>query len=157
MTWGATNWDMLLYRKSRVWGCYKSRHVTKRDKFLFINLKILDFKSRLVTWFPFLPHKLFWIPFWIPLWIPLSDPPFASHFWFSLTSKSVYSHLIYTLEILAYLGAHMFALRVWLVVSVRCGNLKMVGPKKRGFCKEVTRFQGFHLIFWNEGAWGLRS
>ena len=23
--------DMLLFRKSRVWGCYKPRHVTKRD------------------------------------------------------------------------------------------------------------------------------
>ena len=31
VTWGATNRDMLLYRKSRVWGCYKPRHVTKRD------------------------------------------------------------------------------------------------------------------------------
>ena len=29
VTWGATNKDMLLYRKSRLWGCYKSRHVTK--------------------------------------------------------------------------------------------------------------------------------
>ena len=28
-----------------------------------------------------------------------------------------------------------------------CGNLKMVGPKKQDFCKEVIRFQGFHLIF----------
>ena len=28
-----------------------------------------------------------------------------------------------------------------------CGNLKMVDPKKQDFCKEVTRFQEFHLIF----------
>ena len=42
VTWGATNRDMLLYRKSRLWGCYKPRHVTKRDMLLFINSKILD-------------------------------------------------------------------------------------------------------------------
>ena len=32
---------MLLFRKSSLWGCYKPRHVTKRDMFLFINSKIL--------------------------------------------------------------------------------------------------------------------
>ena len=32
MTWGATNRDMLLYRKSRLWGCYKLRYVTHVSK-----------------------------------------------------------------------------------------------------------------------------
>ena len=39
-----TNRDMLLFRKSRLWGCYKSRHVTKRDMLLFIDSKILYFE-----------------------------------------------------------------------------------------------------------------
>ena len=30
---------MLLFRKSSLWGCYKPRHVTKRDVFLFRNSK----------------------------------------------------------------------------------------------------------------------
>ena len=38
-----------------------------------------------------------------------------------------------------------------------CGTSRMVGPKKQDFCNVVTRFQGFHLIFWNGGARGLRS
>ena len=37
-----------------------------------------------------------------------------------------------------------------IVISVRLWNFK-------DFCNVVTRFQGFHLIFWNGGAWGLRS
>ena len=40
----ATNRDMLLYRKSSLWGCYYSRHVTKWDVSLFIDSKILDFE-----------------------------------------------------------------------------------------------------------------
>ena len=35
--------------------------------------------------------------------------------------------------------------------------LIVVGPKKQDFCKEMTRFHGFHLIFLNGGAWGLKS
>jgi hypothetical protein len=35
---------VLLFRKSSPWGCYKLRHVTKRDMLLFKNSKILDFE-----------------------------------------------------------------------------------------------------------------
>ena len=35
---------MLLFRKSSLCGCYKPRHVTKQDMFLFINSKIMDFE-----------------------------------------------------------------------------------------------------------------
>jgi hypothetical protein len=31
--------DMLLYRKSRLWGCYKLRDVTKRDMLLLATLR----------------------------------------------------------------------------------------------------------------------
>ena len=47
---------MLLFRKSSLWGCYYSRHVTNRDVLLFINSKSHShkLKSRLVTWVRFL-------------------------------------------------------------------------------------------------------
>ena len=32
---------MLLYRKSRLWGCYKPRHVTKRDVLVLATLRYL--------------------------------------------------------------------------------------------------------------------
>ena len=51
VTWGATNQDMLLYRKSRVWGCYKPRHVTKRDVLVLATLRYL-----LVHWFVLLEN-----------------------------------------------------------------------------------------------------
>ena len=33
------------------------------------------------------------------------------------------------------------------VYQFGCENSKVVGSKKQDFCKVVTRFQGFHLIF----------
>ena len=39
--WGANNRDMLLYRKSRLWGCYKPRHVTKGDMLVLATLRYL--------------------------------------------------------------------------------------------------------------------
>ena len=41
LTWGATNRDMSLFMKSRLWGCYKTRHVTKRDVLLLATLRFL--------------------------------------------------------------------------------------------------------------------
>ena len=41
VTWGATNQDMLLYRKSRIWGCYKLRYVTKQEILLLAILLYL--------------------------------------------------------------------------------------------------------------------
>ena len=39
LTWGATNQDMSLFMKSRLGGCYKTRHVTKRDVLLLAALR----------------------------------------------------------------------------------------------------------------------
>ena len=33
---------MLLYRKSRLWGCYYSRHVTNRDVFLLATIRYVS-------------------------------------------------------------------------------------------------------------------
>ena len=41
LTWGATNQDMSLFMKSRLWGCYKTRHVTKRDVLVLATLRYL--------------------------------------------------------------------------------------------------------------------
>jgi hypothetical protein len=41
LTWGATNRDMSLFMKSRLWGCYKTRHVTKRDVLLLATLRYI--------------------------------------------------------------------------------------------------------------------
>ena len=43
------------------------------------------------------------------------------------------------------------------IVSVRLWKFKDGVSYMQDFCNVVTRFQGFHLIFWNGGAWGLRS
>ena len=37
----ATNRDMLFYRKSSLWGCYYSRHVTNRDVLLLATIRYL--------------------------------------------------------------------------------------------------------------------
>ena len=37
-----TDREMLLYRESRLWGCYKSRHVTKRDVLLLATLRYIE-------------------------------------------------------------------------------------------------------------------
>ena len=39
LTWGATNQDMSLFMKSRLGGCYKTRHVTKRDVLVLATLR----------------------------------------------------------------------------------------------------------------------
>ena len=66
---------MLLFRKSSLWGCYKPRHVTKWDMFLFINSKILNFEVMdSVPWFICFHHTLVWIPFCIPFLIPFWSP-----------------------------------------------------------------------------------
>ena len=39
LTWGATNQDMSLFMKSRLRGCYKTRHVTKRDVLVLATLR----------------------------------------------------------------------------------------------------------------------
>ena len=44
LTWGATNRDMSLFKKSRLWGCYKTRHVTKRDVLVLATLRYLKKK-----------------------------------------------------------------------------------------------------------------
>ena len=38
-TWHVSNRDMLLFRKSSIWGCYQPGHVTKRDVFLLATLR----------------------------------------------------------------------------------------------------------------------
>ena len=41
LTWGATNQDMSLFMKSRLGGCYKTRHVTKRDVLVLATLRYM--------------------------------------------------------------------------------------------------------------------
>ena len=56
---------MLLFRKLRLWGCYKLRHVIKRDMFVFIKLQILNYKvsvtsmSHSIIWYNFLFENIF--------------------------------------------------------------------------------------------------
>ena len=49
LTWGATNRDMSLFMKSRLWGCYKTRHVTKRDVFLLATLRYAQRRSSRIS------------------------------------------------------------------------------------------------------------
>ena len=55
---------VLLFRKSSLWGCYKPRHVTKRDVLLFKSSKILDFKVSSRN----MPHLM-----WIALFLSRSS------------------------------------------------------------------------------------
>ena len=53
LTWGATNQDMSLFMKSRLWGCYKTRHVTKRDVLALATLRYVfgdDFRLPALLW-----------------------------------------------------------------------------------------------------------
>ena len=38
----ATNRDMLLYRKPRLWGCYYSRHVTNQDVLVLATIRYIE-------------------------------------------------------------------------------------------------------------------
>ena len=42
----ATNQDMLLYRKPRLWGCYYSRHVTNQDVLVLATIRL----HKIGTW-----------------------------------------------------------------------------------------------------------
>ena len=50
---------VLLFRKSSVWECYKPRHVTKRDIFLFINSTVLDFEVTVINMVSFFAPYFF--------------------------------------------------------------------------------------------------
>ena len=50
---------VLLFKKSSLSGCYKSRHVTNREVLLFINSKFLDFESAVYNMGPFFAPYFF--------------------------------------------------------------------------------------------------
>ena len=59
LTWGATNQDMSLFMKSRLGGCYKTRHVTKRDVLVLATLRYLKSQTIIFVFLPLVKkHKL---------------------------------------------------------------------------------------------------
>ena len=76
---------MLLFKKSSLWGCYKPRHVAKRDVFLFINSKFLDFEvvvSNMVPFFaPYTNRQ--------PNWTTLSDSLIKHPYWTALLDNLI--------------------------------------------------------------------
>ena len=64
---------VLLFRKSSLWGCYKPRHVTKRDVFLFINSK----------------------PYWTALLYSLIVQPYCTALLYSFIEQPYWTALLY--------------------------------------------------------------
>ena len=79
---------VLLFRKSSLWGCYKPRHVTKRDMFLFINSKILHHT---------LTDNLIEQPYWTTLLDNLIGQPYCTALLYSLIVQPYCTTLLYSL------------------------------------------------------------
>mgnify|MGYP005726272335 CR=1 FL=1 len=105
---------MLLFRKSSLWGCYKPRHVTKRDMFLFINSKILHHT---------LTDNLIGQPYWTTLLDSLIVQPYCTTLLYSLIVQPYCTALLNNLIVQPYCTTLLYNLIVQAYCAARLYSL----------------------------------